>query len=123
MLQQHPSVLSLAHLNCNSSPHDHEGEQHHATHPAQVYGLQDEEPRPTQLLGRVRGVTHAVHPLHLQLFDEASALVAQLVKAELAVVAAHPTVSCTRQHIFKDCHETHVHMYIRCSVHMAQLQR
>lgn len=86
----------VTYLYCHSSHHGQQGQQRHASHPAQVHCLQDEEARPAQLLGRVRRVPHVVHALHFQLLDEAAAQVAQLVEAELAVVAAHTAVSCPR---------------------------
>lgn len=84
-------------LNHDSGHHSEDGEECHAAQPAQVWVLQDEEARPAKFLGCVRRVAHAVHPLHLQLLDEAAAEVAQLVEAELAVVAAHTAVSCASQ--------------------------
>ncbi len=82
----------MTHLQHNSSHHSQDGQGRHPPDPAQVYVLQDEEARPAQFLGCVRWVPHAVHPLHFQLFDETTAQVAQLVKAELAVVTTHPAV-------------------------------
>lgn len=82
------------HLQHHTSHHNQDGQQRHPSHPAQVHGLQDEEACPAQLLVRVRRVPHAVHPFHFQLFDETTAQVAQLVKAELSMVATHTTVSC-----------------------------
>ena len=85
----------ITHLEHNSSNHSQSGQERHLPHPAQVQILQEEEAHPAQLLLRVGWVAHAVHPLHLQLFDETTTQVAQLVEAELAVIAAHTTVPCT----------------------------
>jgi len=76
--------------------HQH-GESGHAPHPAQVGGLQEEESSPAQLFERVRRVAHVVQPLVLQRLDHAAPQVAELVEAELAVIAAHATVSCGDQ--------------------------
>ncbi|TNN66437.1 hypothetical protein EYF80_023345 [Liparis tanakae] len=88
------TMLIATHLQSDRSHHDQDAEERHAPDPAQVHVIEDEEARPAQFLERVRRVAHAVHPLHVQLLDETSAHVAQLVKAELPVVAAHTAVSC-----------------------------
>lgn len=56
--------------------------------------LEDEEPSPAQLVCSVGRVAHVVHPFHLQLLDKAAPQMAQLVKAELAVIGADSTVAC-----------------------------
>lgn len=86
--------LTLTHLQSHGRGHHQHSEQRHASHPAQVHVLQDEETRPAQLLHGVGRVPHVVHSFHFELLEETAAHVAQLVEAELAVVAAHPAVSC-----------------------------
>lgn len=86
--------FTFTHLQCHGSSHNHDSKQRHASHPAQVHVLQDEEARPAQLLHGVGRVPHVVHSFHFELLEETAAHVAQLVEAELAVVTAHPAVSC-----------------------------
>lgn len=73
---------------------DQRGKHHHASQLAHVDLPKQKESRPAQLLGSVRGVAHAVDPLHLQLLDQTAAEVAELIEAVAPMIRAHTAVTC-----------------------------
>lgn len=64
---------------------------------AQVHLLQEKYPRPLQLFGGMWWIAHLVHPLHIQLLNEAAAKMAQLIKGVFAMVTSHATVANTTE--------------------------
>lgn len=98
-LQCHNQVESF-YLNHDGSGDKQQCSESHANQLAHLHLSEDEEASPVQFLRCVWWVAHAVHSFHLQLFDEAGSQVTQLVEGKLAVVAAHPAVTCRGRHTF-----------------------
>lgn len=72
--------------------HNTQQGQHDQSHTALVKSLQNKEFGPIQLLLAAGRVPDPVCALHLQILDQAGAVVGEGVKAVFAVVGAHPAV-------------------------------